>query len=679
MFSFRSVQSKIAFLSGACLLVTAGVIGTTSSFMLRTSATEAARANASGSSAAQAGELRTVLSRAVSTAESLANTLAGVHDPSIRLSMPRESAMAVLGSTLTKEQGVHAVYTAWEVDAFDNMDVAYEGVNGHDQTGRFVPYASRGQDGQPTFRPLVGVDDATIGPGGLRIGEAYLRVKETGRPAILPPRTPAGGDRPLISVVVPVKVGSTFYGVVGIDLGLDFINRIVDNAGDLGDGAEIAVLAPDGRIAAWGGRPELIDGVISEANPSLAGVYAEAIAGGHAQGVTEGMMDSIARVQIPGVEESWAVVARVPESTALAGVHAALRTQLLISVTLVGLGLAAVFFAARSVARPIRIAADALRDIAEGEGDLTRRLTVSGKDELGALASGFNAFAERINSLLLEVRSVTDGVSRVAGQMVESSGETLDDMQKQRQQAFQVSAAVEEMAASADEVAEKAATTRDRSASAGDLALQGSRAVGQTVESIDSIRSGVGVAMQAVHDLGRNSDQIGEIIAMINDIADQTNLLALNAAIEAARAGEHGRGFAVVADEVRKLAERTQTATGQVGGVIKSIQAKTSEVVSLMGESTGRVENGVETARSAGVTLDQIVASSGEVANMIGGITATFAEQAAASRSISAALDEINQLTEKTTDLSKVSSERSAELSGSVDRLRALIGGFRLD
>jgi methyl-accepting chemotaxis protein len=679
VFNFHSVQTRIAMLSGACLVLTAGVIGTTSSFMLRSSATEAVRSHAGGAASEQAGEIRSTLSRTLSTAESLANTLAGVNDPAIRLSMPRESAMAILGSILTKDPSYVGVFTAWEPDAFDAMDIAYGGVPGHDETGRFLPYSARGPDGQVAVRPMTGVDDETLSSDGLRVGEGYLRVKESRRPAVLPPRPRAGSGESVVTVIAPVVVGETFYGVVGIDLSVGFLDRVVADAASLGAGSEIAVFTGSGVVARWTDRPDAAGLPVDRAEPAMAEGLSTAAESGLSQGLTSGFMDSFVRVDVPGVDEPWLVAARIPESSAMAGVSAALRTQILVSVGLVAAGLTAVFFAARSVARPIRTAADVLRDIAEGDGDLTRRLTVSGKDELGALASGFNAFADRINALLREVRGVSEGVSEVSERMVESSAETLGDMERQRQQAFQVSAAVEEMAASADEVAGKATRTRDQANQAGDLARRGSGAVGETVESINSIRSGVGVAMEAVNELGRSSDQIGEIIAMINDIADQTNLLALNAAIEAARAGEHGRGFAVVADEVRKLAERTQSATGQVGSVIKSIQAKTGEVVCLMNDSTSRVETGVETARSAGGTLDEIVSSSVEVAEMIGGITATFAEQAAASRSISEAMDEINLLTEKTTDLSKVSAERSSELSASVDRLRSLIGAFRLD
>jgi methyl-accepting chemotaxis protein len=676
MLRFRSVQTKIALLSGACLLTTAGVIGTTSSFMLSGSATDAARTRAQGAASTHAASVRSNLSRAVTAAESLANMLAGVKDPDIELSLSRESVLAVLKSALTKNTDVHAIFTAWEPNAFDDMDVAYESVDGHDATGRFIPYVFR-DAGQPAVRPIDGVDATGRDGSGLRVGEPYLLAKESGRPVVLPPRT-VNGVR-LVSVVVPVSVEGTFFGVVGVDLDDSFITQTTAKAAELGEGAELAVLAPGAVVAGWTGRAEASGRPAGEVEPELGPVITAMYADGQAQGVVNAFMDSLVRVDVPAVEEPWAVAARVPEATALAAVTAALRTQLLISVTLVAAGLGAVILAARSVARPIRVAADALNDIAQGDGDMTRRLPVSGRDELGALATGFNAFADRIHTLLTEVRDVTGGVADVAAQLVDSSNETQTDMDSQRQQAFQVSAAIEEMAASVSEVSNKASLTRDRSSEAGGLARKGSGAVGQTVESINSIRSGVGVAMEAVNELGRSSDQIGTIIEMINDIADQTNLLALNAAIEAARAGEHGRGFAVVADEVRKLAERTQSATGQVGGVIQSIQGKTREAVDLMNNSAGQVEAGVNTARSAGATLEEIVTSSTDVADMIGGITATFEEQAAASRNISEAMDQINQLTEKTADLSKISTERSAELSGSVDRLRGLIAGFRLE
>jgi methyl-accepting chemotaxis protein len=234
------------------------------------------------------------------------------------------------------------------------------------------------------------------------------------------------------------------------------------------------------------------------------------------------------------------------------------------------------------------------------------------------------------------------------------------------------------MAASVVEVGAKSATARDRAEASGRSATQGGQVVAETVAGMQSINEAVSASSASVTELGKRGEQIGEIIKVINDIADQTNLLALNAAIEAARAGEHGRGFAVVADEVRKLAERTQKATEEVGESIRAIQDETRTAVERMDGGTKQVEVGVQKAQAAGESLNMIVNNAKDVAVMIQTIAAAAEQQGSASEQISRSLENINSVTREATSGAAQAAQASSELSSKAEQLRELVSRFKL-
>jgi methyl-accepting chemotaxis protein len=330
----------------------------------------------------------------------------------------------------------------------------------------------------------------------------------------------------------------------------------------------------------------------------------------------------------------------------------------------------------RSLSRPIATMLDRFHLIAEG--DLTQRVNSKSKDELGQLSNQFDRVVENMHGILSEVAVVCEEVATGSTLVATSSDEMAAGMEEQTKQVNLISSAVEEMSASVQEVANRANDAATKARGAGASANAGGQVVEETINDMGGIAEAVTTSAQSVGELGARGEEISQVIAVINDIADQTNLLALNAAIEAARAGEHGRGFAVVADEVRKLADRTTAATEEVADSIRQIQSETKLAVELISGSTSRVDSGVSRAREAGDSLGQIVQSTGEVANLVEDIARASVEQSTVSEEISRNITSVSTVSTEAVEEAKRSAQAVAQMSSKADELRTLINRFKI-
>ncbi|MBY0111721.1 MAG: HAMP domain-containing protein [Phycisphaerales bacterium] len=351
--------------------------------------------------------------------------------------------------------------------------------------------------------------------------------------------------------------------------------------------------------------------------------------------------------------------------------------SLLISGAAQVFGVVIAFFIARGITRGIAKLVTEINAIRESN-DLTKRADVSSGDELSVVASGFNGFIESLQKVVGDVVGTSNQVAAAATQIAASAEEMASGLKKQEEQSVQVSAALQETSSSVVEVARKSADTAEASKRSGEEASEGGKVVAETVEQMHAISEQVEGSAKAIEALGKKSDEIGQIIGVINDIADQTNLLALNAAIEAARAGEHGRGFAVVADEVRKLAERTTKATEEVAKSIQEVQHETNAAVSNIKAGTERVTKGVALANNAGEVLEKIVTGSKNVESMIQSIAAAAEEQSAATEQISRSLEQINAVTRESNQAAGQSAQAAATLSEQAESLKRLVERFKI-
>jgi len=311
--------------------------------------------------------------------------------------------------------------------------------------------------------------------------------------------------------------------------------------------------------------------------------------------------------------------------------------------------------------------------------DLTGEpLEVKTSDEVGQLTQTVNEMSISLQGIVGEVTQSAQEVASAATEIASNAEELSTGIDEQTTQMAQVASAVEEMSQSITEVAGKSTDAAGNAKNSGQVATEGSEVVGQTIQGMESISEAVSASAVAVESLGKRGQQIGEVIDVINDIADQTNLLALNAAIEAARAGEHGRGFAVVADEVRKLADRTTKATEEIAESIQAIQTETTEAVDRMNTGTQQVQTGVELATRAGDSLNEIVGSAQSVSDMIASIASAAEEQAAASEEISRSIQSVDAITRQSSEASSQSATAATQLSSKAEQLQQLVAEFKV-
>lgn len=314
----------------------------------------------------------------------------------------------------------------------------------------------------------------------------------------------------------------------------------------------------------------------------------------------------------------------------------------------------------------------------ESDLDFTIRVKVSKQDEIGQTTSALNRLLDKLQANLKSIASGAQSVANSASQMVRNSTEVASASTLQSEAASDMAATVEEMTVSINHVADRAQEANRLSSESGQLATTGEKVIGQTVEDIQDIASTVNEAASLIQGLEQHSAQISNVVAVIKEVADQTNLLALNAAIEAARAGEQGRGFAVVADEVRKLAERTSSSTQEIAKTIDAMRGSASNAVASMQGVVSKVAVGVERAQAANTAIHQIGGGSRNAVAMVEEIAAAIREQGSATNNIAAQVERIAQMSEE----SSASASHSAESAQTLDQLAAemqrIVAAYRL-
>ncbi|HLA31176.1 MAG TPA: methyl-accepting chemotaxis protein [Pseudomonas sp.] len=595
-------------------------------------------------------------------------------------------------TTLKVSRNSYAVYAVLEPNAFDGADSAFSGrtADAANEAGRLATLWSRDAQGKQNH--------AVIGEAQLKDAQTnqwYRCALERNALCVLEPYNHAfpEGRALVTTLAMPVQVAGRAVGMVGFDMRLDFIQKLLVQANSrLFNGrGELLLVSQDGMIAGHSGAAQRVGTVLGMADGLDPARLGERLKTGQSQleVLADGRLQLILQRPLVRGSTTWMVIYRVAQDIASADAielyaDLAERTrqtgwlQVAAAVSIAVLALLLMIWLCGRALQPLLRMRVLMEELAQGDGDLSLSLPVLAQDEVGALAASVNRFVARLRELLLEVRHSQQQVGVRSQACLDVGRASAERLERQNGDIDQVATAIQQMAASVEEIARNAATTATAAQRSHSAAQESGAVIQQGAAEVRRLAEEIVQVQRITGELDTETARIAEIMVLIRGIAEQTNLLALNAAIEAARAGEHGRGFAVVADEVRSLAARTRQSTGEIESMVESIQQGSQRAVAAIARSLQHLDGSVAQADAAERALDGIVGAAGEISDLAGQIAAAVEQQRAVTHELNRNISSIGQMAEDLSGLAQAGEREQALATVQMDALGRQIERFRL-
>ncbi|MCP1463442.1 methyl-accepting chemotaxis protein [Pseudomonas sp. S3E17] len=677
-----TLQWRITLLSGLCLLAVVGALIGASAYQNQTSAkllkeqsstllTHAALERLQAQAVAHGQQVERFFNETALYGEGFAQQVLQLREQTLngRLTVVqlRQALVGIAREALRQREKVLGLYVIMLPDALAGSDADWRDQRAlaANETGRFALYWSQSQPGQLVQEVLSEAQIAanTAPPGSAPANAWYACPQAQRQVCVVEPYTiEVEGHKALMSSIsIPLIVDGNVLGVVGMDISLDTLQKLAANLSqDLYQGdSQVTLVSASGQVAGRSGdvAGETLD--IRQAVQTAAGTPAWQLQ----------IKVPQARVQASARQMQSELDDKSRESNWL---------NLGLGILASSLGMLLIWLAAYGVTRPLLKMAELLDAIVEGDGDLTQRLPVGRRDELGRLANGFNRFLDTLQPIIRAIQTASLDTRDSADTSSGIAREVSTGMQRQYREVELAATALHEMSASAQEVARHSHSAAD-AATAAENASRSGQAVFSTAErSIEALDQRLETTLQQVNALADSSNQIGQVLDVISAIAQQTNLLALNAAIEAARAGEQGRGFAVVADEVRHLASNTQSSVEQVRTVIETLQQLSQAVVHSTQLSREQAGGSVLQVQQTRVALGHISQAVDVIEQMNQQIASAALEQSSVVDDISHRVSDIRGISETLAGRMHEASQASDALHQMANHQQQLVGHFRV-
>ncbi|WP_408900740.1 methyl-accepting chemotaxis protein [Photobacterium piscicola] len=481
----------------------------------------------------------------------------------------------------------------------------------------------------------------------------------------------------LVTIAQPLQAKGQMVGVVGADVLIDqLINDVISL--DVGDNAfAMLINKQDGTFLAHPNKQLLLKPLAQYSNQLTLANIEQQVATNKSQSLTiNGHQKVFYFSNVPNTD--WILALEMDRATEEANYYSALQQLIITAIVITLLVIAALTVLVNFLFRDLNRVSAALAEIASGEGDLTRRLEPHSNDEVGQLAHNFNLFVSNLHSMLTRLSLVSSTLNQQSHITASQAEERSTRIQFQQDEINMVATAINEMAAATHEIASNAENTARTSEETVIASGHGSVQVNQSQQSIASLAQEVETATGVISALNSHAQSINTILSTIQGIAEQTNLLALNAAIEAARAGEQGRGFAVVADEVRVLSQRTHASTQEIQQMIETLQQTTSQAVGIMDDSRHLAETSVDDANSASASLSQITTAVNNISDMATQIASAAEEQSSVTSEITRNTEGIRDVSNELAIEANEAAKQAAELSTLSHELQQEINRFKL-